>query len=119
MQQPERYENNTDQVWNIKRSLYGLKQGPRCWRKRFGTYLSSVKFRSSQADPCLYIRVKKGEKVIVVLFVDDRMVMTADKEEANILIQKLKREFKITAKPASYFLGMKFERFDDGPFKIC
>lgn len=40
------------------------------------------------------------------------------KNELNSLIEEIKEEFKITSKPASYFLGLKTEREENGSIKI-
>jgi hypothetical protein len=45
-------------VWELKKSLYGLKQGPRCWKARLHSFLSSAGF--STAD-CLYICRSGGD----------------------------------------------------------
>ena len=34
------YDDGTGRVCRLKRSLYGLKQSPRCWNKRFGKFMS-------------------------------------------------------------------------------
>ena len=36
------------------KSLYGLKQSPRCWNKTFSSYLESKGYKQSEADPCIY-----------------------------------------------------------------
>ncbi|GBN00349.1 hypothetical protein AVEN_173961-1 [Araneus ventricosus] len=51
-----------DRVYKLKRSLYGLKQASLCWNKHFRTFLSEVGFKTSEADPCLYIRDKDDKK---------------------------------------------------------
>jgi len=39
MQQPEGFNDGSGRVCGLKRSLYSLKQAPRCWNKRFGNCL--------------------------------------------------------------------------------
>jgi len=56
MQQPERYNNGTNQVCKLRRSLYGLKQALKCWNKRINDFLLKLGIKTSEADPCLYIR---------------------------------------------------------------
>ncbi|CAB0003770.1 unnamed protein product, partial [Nesidiocoris tenuis] len=110
MQQPDGFNDETGRVCRLTRSLYGLKQAPRCWNKRFVDYLSKIGLHASEADPCLFIREKDGKKLIVALYVDDGLVASNCKLEQDNFIEELKREFKITTKEASYFLGLEIEK---------
>ena len=40
-------------VCKLKKSLYGLKQSPRCWNKAFNEHMESINFKQSVADPCI------------------------------------------------------------------
>ena len=66
MQQPEGYksEGETQLVCKLKRSLYELKQAPRCWNTALDTCLKDMSFNQSSTDPC-------KELVIVAVYVDD------------------------------------------------
>lgn len=35
MQQPIGYEDGTKRVCKLQKGIYGLRQAPRCWNKRF------------------------------------------------------------------------------------
>jgi transposase InsO family protein len=109
MRQPQGYEDGTSKVCQLKRSLYGLKQAPRCWNKRFGDFLQRHGFKASDADPCLYIRERGGQKLILVIYVDDGLLAATDQREMEIFIEELKSEFKIVSKKADYFLGLEIE----------
>ena len=41
-------------VCKLKKSLYGLKQSPRCWYKELSTHLESTGFKQSRVDPCVF-----------------------------------------------------------------
>jgi len=58
MEQPEGYvvPEKEDMVCKLKKSLYGLKQSPRCWNRAFRESMKSLNFTQSQADPCIFIR---------------------------------------------------------------
>ena len=40
-------------VWKLKKALYGLKQAPRAWYGRIYSFLMSMGFSKSKADPNL------------------------------------------------------------------
>ena len=79
MQQPEGFIKPGQEhlVCKLKKSLYGLKQSPRCWNKVFHEYLISLGFMQSQADPCVYIRSKQ----IIAVYVDDLILITTTDED--------------------------------------
>ena len=60
MEQPNGYvtvvAGKENHVCKLIKSLYGLKQSPRCWYSAFKDYLESMGFEQSEADPCVYVR---------------------------------------------------------------
>ena len=118
MSQPEGYNDGTNNVCRLKKSLYGLKQAPRCWHKCFGKFMLDLGFKISEADQCLFIRQEEGKKLLVALYVDDGLIAATHEEDSRIFLDQLKTRFKITSKPASYFLGVEIQHLDDGSIKI-
>ncbi|GJX35750.1 retrotransposon protein, putative, ty1-copia subclass [Tanacetum coccineum] len=55
MKQPPGYEQG-NKVCLLKKSLYGLKQSPRQWYRRFDEYMLSNGFKRSSYDSCVYYR---------------------------------------------------------------
>ncbi len=41
-------------VCHLKRSIYGLKQSPRCWNDGLDSHLKEMSFIQTMADPCIY-----------------------------------------------------------------
>ena len=58
MQQPERFivSGKEDCVCLLERSLYGLKQSPRQWYKRFDSFMITHDFKRSAFDSCVYFK---------------------------------------------------------------
>ena len=119
MQQAEGYGDKSGRVCCLKKSLYGLKQASRCWNKKITELLLRLGFKQSKADPCLFVRQKDGKTMIFLLYVDDGLIASEDEQELQIFINELKKEFKITFKPATYFLGLEIEREGDGSLQIA
>ncbi|BET01094.1 Reverse transcriptase (RNA-dependent DNA polymerase) [Nesidiocoris tenuis] len=114
MKQPEGYDDGTGRVCHLKRSLYGLKQAPRCFNIRFVQYLKqNLKFKQSDADPCLFVRKTESSMIMIALYVDDGLVASTDKKSLDAFLDELRMEFKITTKSASYFLGLEIEQRED------
>ena len=58
----------------LKKALYGLKQAPQAWYSKIESYLLSIGFRKSEADPNLYYIVVGGVPLILLLYVDDLFI---------------------------------------------
>lgn len=119
LEQPEGFNNGTDQVCRLKKSLYGLKQAPRCWNKRFMQFnIKRVGLKISTADPCLFYRNRGKKSLYVIIYVDDGLVIGSDENEVQDFLQQLKEEFKITRGSLKNFLGMQIKCHEDGSISI-
>ena len=59
----------------LQKSLYGLKQSPRQWYKRFDSYVRSIGLFRCEYDSCVYIKsLKNGSRVFLFLYVDDKLI---------------------------------------------
>ena len=64
-------EDRRTHVCKLKKAPYGLKQAPRAWYGRIDSFLTSMDFTKSKANPNLYLKVVEDEPVILLLYVDD------------------------------------------------
>ena len=55
MHQPEGFEDGTDYICELIRSLYGLKQSGRAWNIKFDKAMQRHSFRHLCTDLCAYI----------------------------------------------------------------
>lgn len=76
MDQPEGFivPGKEEFVCKLKKSLYGLKQSPRQWYKRFDSFMISRGFSRSQYDSCVYIKFADGSHIYLLLYVDDMLI---------------------------------------------
>ena len=84
---------NEAKVLKLRRSIYGLKQSPRCWNKVFSDYLEGIGLTQSEADPCIYIKLEPF--VILAVYVDDLIIMTKSEDQMMTIKEDLKRGFKM------------------------
>eukprot|EP00253_Pinus_taeda_P016366 PITA_16366 len=75
----------------VKKALYGLKQAPRAWYERIDSYLMKLGFTRSEADPNLYFKVIDDKPLILVLYVGNLFLTSADPliHELNTLSQHM------------------------------
>ena len=98
MSQPEEYEDleNDDHVCHLRKSIYGLKQSPRLWYLRFDKFMSEYGFQRSNFDCCVYFKIiEGGDKIYLLLYVDDMLIACKEMEFINYLKQQLSNTFKM------------------------
>nr|GEU31244.1 hypothetical protein [Tanacetum cinerariifolium] len=122
MLQPEGFKQKGKEnlVCRLNKSLYGLKHAPRCWYKRFDSFISSLEYNRLHANPCAYFkRFGNNDFIILLLYVDDMLVAGLNKDCINKLKAQLAREFEMKdLRPTNKILGMQIHR-DRVSRKIC
>ena len=96
MRQPEGFaaKGKEDLVCKLKKSIYGLKQSPRCWNSALDNYLKELGFLQVSGDPCLYVS-SEGEMLIIAVYVDDILLAGASSKKLNAVKQALSKKFEM------------------------
>jgi len=95
MNQPEGFEEGENKVCLLKKSLYGLKQSPRMWYLKFDEFLIRYGFIRNRYNDCVYILKRKKVCVLyLLLYVDDILIASADKEEIRQLKESLTQNLR-------------------------
>ncbi|KAI3727128.1 hypothetical protein L1987_66937 [Smallanthus sonchifolius] len=114
MSQPKGFEveGQEDKVCLLKRSLYGLKQSPRQWYRRFDDYMLSHDFKRSSYDSCVYYKEYEVKKFVYLqLYVDDMLIACSDKSEIENTKLLLMSEFDMKQLgEAKKIIGMEIFR---------
>ena len=77
---------NEDHACLLKESLYGLKQSPRQWYKRFDTFMIGNDYHKSDYDNCVYHKeLFVGSLIYLLLYVDDMLITCKNMLEINKL----------------------------------
>jgi hypothetical protein len=77
MEKPEGFVQNHSKkfVYKLKKSLYGLRQSPRQWYKKFDSFMVIQNDTRSEYDHCVYFKkLNNGIFIILVLYVDDMLL---------------------------------------------
>ncbi|MQL05653.1 hypothetical protein EI015_26655, partial [Escherichia coli] len=96
----------------LKKSLYGLKQSPRQWYRKFDDFMISLGFQRCKFDSCVYILKENGAVLTyLLLYVDDILLASSDKYQINKLKSDLRNEFEMKELgEAKRILGMDISR---------
>jgi hypothetical protein len=96
----------------LNKSLYGTIQAPRCFNKKFNAWMRKQGFEPSKADPCLYIRRKGGNLIILTVHVDDQLITSNNRAALDKFKLQLNSEFECKDMgPAQHFLGFDIHRY--------
>ena len=80
--------SNESGVPLIMKFKKGLRQSPKNWFRTMANHLVKIGFRSFKSDPCVYVYKDKNGSAILMLYVDDILLMGANKE----LLDKPKKQ---------------------------
>ena len=95
----------------FKKALYGLKKAARAWNKNLEDVLIKAGFRPTDADPCLYVGTVGGDKVFILVYVDDLLVAAKSEKRVDAGKRVILDAFKARDMGApTFFLGMHIER---------
>jgi hypothetical protein len=107
LEPPEGLDVDRTKVCRLRKSLYGLRQGPRQWNVRFDSLLRSLGLQKSQFDDCLYFN--RDQSLILLIYVDDVLVATNSPAMYHNLVKQLSEIVELSAGPISVFLGIKID----------
>ena len=113
MAQPEGFvqKGRENLVCKLNKTLYDLKQASRCWFKIMDQFLKDSGYMQPKSDPCLYIKRKGDDFMLIALYVDD--LLQASNSKKMLLREKkaLKRRFEMKDHgEVHYCLGVQIER---------
>ena len=94
-------------VRKFKRSLYGLKQSPRCWNATLDARLGELGFQQTNSDSCNY-RASEGEMFFIAIYVDDIILAGKSGEKMKAVKEMLFANFDMKDMGLlHHFLGVK------------
>jgi hypothetical protein len=113
MAQPEGFsiKGKEHMECRLRKSIYGLKQASRQWNLKFDQVIKRFGFRENDKDSCIYVKFKGGKLVILVLYVDDILLASNDKNTLHETKNFLSSHFDMKDRnEASYVLGIEIHR---------
>ena len=109
-------DRNGQLVLKLMKNLYGLKDAGRTWFEHLSDGLMSMGFTATSSDPCIFTK----DSNIIILYVDDCIIISKTKEEADDIFNELKhRKYKLTDEGTmEEYLGIKIDHNVDGSYRM-
>lgn len=112
---PGFYTLDDKKVCRLRKSLYGLKQSPRCWFGKLTSALCEYGFIQSLSDYSLFSFDKGGVHINILIYVDDMIIASNNGGALEIFKSYLASCFKMKDLGAvKYFLGIEVSRSSKG-----
>lgn len=107
--------SSPNQVCKLRKSLYGLRQAPRCWFAKLSTALKNFGFKQNYSDYSLFTLQRGSSIVYVLVYVDDLIIGGNDSDLISKFKDYLNRTFHMKDLGVlKYFLGIEVSRNKDG-----
>ncbi|GJR96681.1 putative ribonuclease H-like domain-containing protein [Tanacetum coccineum] len=108
-----------DRVYKVEKPLYGLHQAPRAWYETLLTYLLQNGFQRGKIDKTLFIRMGKGDILLVQVYVDDIVFGSTKKSLCTEFEKMMHKKFQMSSMgELTFFLGLQVKHKEDGIFII-
>ncbi len=108
---PEGINTSSDDIWVLKKSLYGLKQSGKAWNDKIHNILTTMGFYCCASDQCVYTYNTNDIYCALALYVDDILLACNSIDFLNKLKADLKSNFDIIKLgPAKFLLGIEIEQ---------
>lgn len=111
MEQPEDYQDGTNRVCKLNRSIYGLKQAGRQWNLKLDVALRKFGLQKSKMDPCIYYT---GDLcILIAIYVDDFLLFCKSESKLAEIKEYLHRTFKMKDMgPVANCIGINIRQDD-------
>jgi hypothetical protein len=114
MRQPDGYNDGTDRVCKLVKTLYGLKQSGREWNIQFNDGLQDLGFTRLYSDPCAYVRRRGNDFQIITVWVDDLLLFANTEVGMRLCKEQIAHKWQVTdlGEP-SKIIGIQIKRGAD------
>jgi len=108
---------SSDYVLKLLKNIYGQKQAGRVWNKYLVDNLTSLGYKASLIDDCVFYR---GD-IIFMVYVDDGIFLGQDDEQLKASIREIQESglnSEDQGRPADY-VGVNIKKLKDGSYEFC
>ncbi|CAI7740882.1 unnamed protein product [Closterium sp. NIES-53] len=107
VEQPHGSNADPNQVCQLLKSLYGIKQAPRLWRQYLHTRLIRIGFQQLPHDKGMYRLTKEAEYILLIVYVDDLLYIGSTDDTTTWFEGELQRDLSLTvSSTVTKYLGL-------------
>ena len=112
---------NGSLIVRLNRALYGCIESAKLWNKNISATLTSIGYKPTKMDPCVFQKTSGKDKCKIVLWVDDLQLSSTNEELLNEVSTVLRNKYGTIKEhdgKLHNYLGMNFDFSRQGTVKI-
>ena len=99
---------SSNQVYHLRKLLYGLKQAARQLNKKLHDTLATMGFKQLESDCSIYILIRGDVQIIIPIFINNITFALSSSVTINSAVKEISSNFKLhDLGPTSFLLGIK------------
>ncbi|CAI7836602.1 unnamed protein product [Closterium sp. NIES-53] len=115
---PHGSHGETNQVCQLQKSLYGIKQAPRLWQQYLHTRLTRIGFKQLPHDQGMYRLSKSDDYILLIVYVDDLLYIGSNDDITTWFEGELQQDLTLTvSSTVTQYLGLNI-REEEGAIYI-
>lgn len=116
---PEGMEIEENKVCLLKKALYGLRESPRDWYECLNEFMEKLGFERSKYDYCFYLGRMNGQKLYIIVHVDDLLICSSSRDAIDKLKRLLNMRFRMKDMgKVQYYVGIEID-YDYDKKELC
>ncbi|CAI7803621.1 unnamed protein product [Closterium sp. NIES-53] len=111
---PHGSHREPNQVCQLLKSLYGIKQPPRRWQQYLHTRLIRIGFKQLPHDQGMYRLTKNDDYILLIVYVDDLLYISSNDGITTWFEGELQRDLTLTvSSTVTQYLGLNIREEED------
>ncbi|CAI7885559.1 unnamed protein product [Closterium sp. NIES-54] len=111
---PHGSHREPNQVCQLLKSLYGIKQAPRLWQQYLHTRLIRIGFKQLPHDQGMYRLTKNDDYILLIVYVDDLLYIGSNDGITTWFEGELQRDLTLTvSSTVTQYLGLNIREEED------
>ncbi|CAI7899831.1 unnamed protein product [Closterium sp. NIES-54] len=111
---PHGSHGEPNQVCQLQKSLYGIKQAPRLWQQYLQTRLTRIGFRQLPHDQGMYRLTKGTDYILLIVYVDDLLNIGSTNNVTTWFEGELHKDLTLTvSSTVTQYLGLNIQEEED------
>ncbi|CAI7729050.1 unnamed protein product [Closterium sp. NIES-53] len=111
---PHGSHGEPNQVCQLQKSLYGIKQAPRLWQQHLHARLIRIGFRQLPHDQGMYRLTKGTDYILLIVYVDDLLYIGSTNNVTTWFEGELQKDLTLTvSSTVTQYLGLNIQEEED------